>query len=390
MVALGSTLSALWILIANSWMQTPAGYKVVETPQGVKAELTNFFEAALNHTTVFRFLHCVDAGYIVGGFFVMGVMAYYILRNRHTELAKLGLKFALIFTAIVSLLQIVFGDIHGYQVTHGQPLKMAMMEGKWETEKGASLDLIGIVDDEKQETKVILKIPYLLSILSYHDPNAEFKGIKDLVREYQQIAKEAKEKIPVLEQKLKELEQSGAPKEEIEKVKAELAEAKANARAYDITFDDLPSVALVFTTFHLMVYLGFYFALLTILGLIFLKKGTLYQKRWYLWLLVLSTPLPWLASELGWISAEVGRQPWLVQGLMLTKDGVTFFNTSYNVLLSFIVFLTIYTAIFIVFLYAMIKAIKKGPKITGGVGYDTTPSGQVGTATAFSKTDERI
>jgi cytochrome d ubiquinol oxidase subunit I len=105
---------------------------------------------------------------------------------------------------------------------------------------------------------------------------------------------------------------------------------------------------------------------------------------------VLSTPLPWLASELGWISAEVGRQPWLVQGLMLTKDGVTFFNTSYNVLLSFIVFLTIYTAIFIVFLYAMIKAIKKGPKITGGVGYDTTPSGQVGTATAFSKTDERI
>ncbi len=390
MVALGSTLSALWILIANSWMQTPAGYKVVETPQGVKAELTNFFEAALNHTTVFRFLHCVDAGYIVGGFFVMGVMAYYILRNKHTELAKLGLKFALIFTAIVSLLQIVFGDIHGYQVTHGQPLKMAMMEGKWETEKGASLDLIGIVDDEKQETKVILKIPYLLSILSYHDPNAEFKGIKDLVREYQQIAKEAKEKIPVLEQKLKELEQSGASKEEIEKVKAELAEAKANAKAYDITFDDLPSVALVFTTFHLMVYLGFYFALLTILGLIFLKKGTLYQKRWYLWLLVLSTPLPWLASELGWISAEVGRQPWLVQGLMLTRDGVTFFNTSYNVLLSFIVFLTIYTAIFIVFLYAMIKAIKKGPQITGGAGYDTTPSGQVGTATAFSKTDERI
>ena len=392
MVALGSTLSALWILIANSWMQTPAGYKIVETEQGVKAVLTDFFEAVLNHTTVFRFLHCVNAGYIVGGFFVMGIMAYYILRNKHTDIAKIGLKFALVFTALVSLLQIIFGDIHGYQVTHGQPLKMAMMEGKWESEKGASLDLFGVIDQEKQETKVILEVPYLLSILSYHDPNAEFKGIKDLVKEYQQIAQEAKAKIPVLEQKLAELEKSNAPKEEIEKVKAELAMAKANARAYDITFEDLPSVALVFTTFHLMVYLGFYFVFLTLWGLFLLKRGKLFESKGYLWLLVLSIPLPWVATELGWIATEVGRQPWIVQGVMLTKDAVSFHVGATNVLFSFIFFLTIYTLIFIVFLYAMVKAIKKGisPDDQMKIGRAEGSTGNIANITAFSKTDKRF
>ncbi len=387
MVALGSTLSALWILIANSWMQTPAGYKIVESPQGVKAVLTDFWEAVINHTTVFRFFHCVDAGYIVGGFFVMGIMAYYLLRNRHVEIAKTGLKFALIFTAFVSILQIVFGDIHGYQVTHGQPLKMAMMEGKWETEKGASLDLIGVVDQEHQQTRVIVKIPYLLSILSYHDPHAEFKGIKDLVKEYQEKAKEAKKQIPVLEAKLKELEKSNAPEEEIEKVKSELALAKANAKAYNITFDDLPNVALVFTSFHLMVYLGFFFVFIVLWGLWLLKRGTLYTNKAFLWTVLLAIPLPYIATELGWISAEVGRQPWLVQGVLLTKDGVSFHPTG-NVLFSFLFFTGIYTAIFFVFLYAMVKAVKKGIKETSEEVIP--PSTNPAQVTAFSKTEKRI
>ncbi|WP_457639606.1 cytochrome ubiquinol oxidase subunit I [Persephonella sp.] len=387
MVAFGSTLSALWILIANSWMQTPAGYKIVETPQGVKAVLTDFWEAVINHTTVFRFLHCVDAGYIVGGFFVMGIMAFYLLKNRHSEVAKLGLKFSLIFTAVVSILQIVFGDIHGYQVTHGQPLKMAMMEGKWETEKGASLDLIGVVDDEKQETKVLLKIPYLLSILSYHDPNAEFKGIKDLVKEYQEIAKNAEKQIPQLEKQIKQLEKENADPEKIEQLKSQLALAKANARAYNISMEDLPSVALVFTTFHIMVYLGFFFAFLTLWGLYLLKKGKLYSNRLYLWILLLNIPLPYLATELGWVSAEVGRQPWLVQGVLLTREGVSFHPTV-NVWFSLIFFTVIYTAIFVVFLYAMVKAIKKG--IPEGKEEPIPHVNQPATITAFSKTGREV
>jgi len=391
MVAIGSTLSALWILIANSWMQTPAGYKIVESEQGVKAVLTDFWEAVINHTTVFRFLHCVNAGYIVGGFFVMGIMALYILRNKNSNIAKIGLKFSLIFSVIVSLAQIIIGDIHGYQVTHGQPLKMAMMEGKWETEKGASLDLFGIINQEKHETKVLLEVPYLLSILSYHDPNAEFKGINDLIKEYKDIAQKAKEKIPLLEEKLTELEKNNASKEEIEKVKAELAMAKANAKAYDIDYKDLPSVALVFTTFHLMVYLGFYFVFLTLFGLYLLKRGKLFESKLYLWLLVLSIPLPWVSTEFGWIATEVGRQPWIVQGVMLTRDAVSFHVGTYNVLFSFIFFLTIYTLIFFVFLYAMVKAIKKGiepeDKNQHPLNY---PSAPVGNITTFSKTKERI
>ena len=383
MVALGSSLSALWILIANSWMQTPAGYKIVESPQGIKAVLTDFWEAVVNHSTLIRFLHCVDAGYIVGGFFVMGVMAYYLLKNRHVELAKIGLKFALIFTAIVSIAQIIFGDLHGYQVTQYQPLKMAMMEGKWHTEKGASLDLIGVVDDEKHETKVILKIPYLLSILSYHDPNAEFKGIFDLVKEYQEIAKKSEEKVKILEEKLAQLKATNAPKEEIEKVQSELALAKANAKAYNITLDDLPSVSMVFTTFHIMVYLGFFFAAVTLWGLFLLKRGTIYTNKAFLWTVLLSIPLPFIATNFGWIAAEVGRQPWLVQGVMLTKDGVSFHPTG-NVLFSVIFFIVIYTLIYIVFLYAMIKAIKKGPQEDNT--QPTPPSKSPATVTAFSKT----
>lgn len=383
MVALGTTLSALWILIANSWMHTPAGYKIVETEQGIKAVLTDFFEAALNHTTVFRFLHTVDAGYITGGLFAMGVFAYFILKNRHVEFAKIGLKYALIFTAITSLLQIVIGDIHGYQVTHYQPLKMAMYEGKWETEKGASLDLLGVVDQEKQETKVFIKIPYLLSILSYHNPYAEFKGIKDLVKEYQEKAQYYKQQVTELETKL-----ATAPADQQEKIKEELAFAKAQAKALDISFNDLPSVGLVFTSFHLMVYLGFFFAFFSLVGLYLLKKNKLFESKAYLWASVLSIPLPFLAANLGWISTEVGRQPWIVQGVLKTKDAVTL-HPPENVALTLFVFFAIYTGIIIAFLISMIKVVDKGieerhTSVDYGLG-SSTPAANL---TYFSKTDK--
>lgn len=355
MVALGTTLSALWILIANSWMHTPAGFKLVETEQGVKAVLTDFFEAALNHTTIFRFLHTVDAGYITGGFFVLGVLAWFLLKNKDVEFAKVGMKYALIFTAVASILQIVIGDIHGYQVTQHQPLKMAMYEGKWETEKGASLDLLGVVDQQNQTTHVYIKIPYLLSILAYHDPNAEFKGIKDIVKEYQEKSKEYASKVSQLESQL----QIANNQEEIDKIKEELAMAKAYSKAYNITFADLPPVGLVFTSFHLMVYLGFIFALISVVGLYLYKKNKLFENKAFLWLLVLNIPLPFLATYLGWTSTEVGRQPWIVQGVLMTRDAVTLHPTE-NVAFTLSVFFVIYTAIAITFVISMLKVIKKG------------------------------
>ena len=359
MVAIGGTLSALWILIANSWQQTPAGYKIVETPQGFKAELTNFWEAVVNHSTVYRFLHTVDGAFITAGIFAMGVLAFYLIKRRYIEMAKTGFKFAATFTVIATIAQVIIGDLHGYEVAHQQPLKLAMVEGKFETEKCASLDLFGIIDQENKQSRMLLKIPCLLSFLSYHDFNAEVKGINDLIKEYQDKSREYASLIPVLEQKL---QQAQTP-EEKQKIKDQLAEAKVKAHAFNIKYEDLPSIPLVFTTFHLMVYLGFYFVLIALVGWWFAKRGTLEKHKGFLWLLVLSIPLPYMANLLGWMSAEVGRQPWIVFGMLLTRDGVSFVPAT-QVALSIAVFTTIYTIFFIVFLYLMFKTIGKGPNIT--------------------------
>jgi cytochrome d ubiquinol oxidase subunit I len=384
MVAIGGTLSALWILIANSWQQTPAGYKIVETPQGYKAELTNFWEAVINHSTVYRFLHTVDGAFITAGIFVMGVLAFYIIKRRHLDFAKTGFKFASIFTILATVFQVIIGDLHGYEVAQHQPLKLAMVEGKFETEKCASLDLFGIIDQENKTTRMLVKIPCLLSFLSYHDFNAEVKGVLDLIEEYQQKAKEYQSKIPTLEEKLK----LAKTDEEKEQIKSELAEAKVKAHAFNIKYEDLPSIPLVFTTFHLMVYLGFYFVIIALIAYWKAKKGTLENSKGFLWLLVLSIPLPYMANLLGWISAEVGRQPWIVQGMLLTKDGVSIVPVS-QVALSIAVFTLIYTTFFIVFLYLMFKTIAKGPNIVSSPN-DPTPTSNLNSSftTAFSKTKE--
>jgi cytochrome d ubiquinol oxidase subunit I len=384
MVAIGGTLSALWILIANSWQQTPAGYKIVETPQGFKAELTNFWEAAINHSTVYRFLHTVDGAFITAGIFVMGVLAFYMIKRRHLEFAKTGFKFVAVFTVIATIAQVILGDLHGYEVAHQQPLKLAMVEGKFETEKCSSLDLFGIIDQQNKQSRMIIRIPCLLSILSYHDPNAEVKGITDLINEYQQKSKEYASLIPALKQKLQEAQTP----EEKQKIKDQLAEAKVKAHAYNIKYEDLPSIPLVFTTFHLMVYLGFYFVLLALLAWWFAKRGTIENKKGFLWLIVLSIPLPYLANLLGWISAEVGRQPWIVHGMLLTRDGVSFVPAS-QVALSIAIFTTIYVAFFIVFLYLMFKTIGKGPNISEGNLEPVPPTNpNPSFAATFSRTKE--
>jgi len=385
MVAIGGSLSALWILIANSWQQTPEGFKLVETPQGIKAVLTDFWAAVVNHSSLIRFLHTVDGAFITAGFFVMGVSAFYLIKKRHTEMFKLSLKLGLIFTTFAALLQIVFGDFHGYEVAHHQPLKLAMVEGKWNTEKCASLDLFGIIDQEQQESKMLLKIPCLLSILSYHDPNAEVKGIKDLVKEYQEKAKKIKSQIPILEKKL---EQTTDLKER-QKLIDQLTLAKVQAESLNISFDDLPPVALVFTSFHLMVYLGFYFAGVVILGWWLYKRGTLYTNKDFLWLLLLSIPLPFLANELGWISAEMGRQPWLVYGVLKTGQGVSFVPAS-QVFLSVIVFTIIYIALLVVYLTIMAKAIAKGPNTIDIDSPSTSVNGMENITTTFSKINKRV
>jgi cytochrome d ubiquinol oxidase subunit I len=365
MVALGSNLSALWILIANSWMQTPAGYKIVETQQGIRAELTDFFAAVLNYTTVVRFLHTINAGQITAGFFVLGVLAYLLLRKKHVEMAKLGIKVALIYTTIVSVLAIILGDIHGYYVAKYQPLKLAMAEGIWNTEKGAPVILIGWVDQDEQKTYAPIAIPGMASFLAYHDFNAEIKGINDLIKEYQQKAKD-------YELKASELEKQNAnPTPEL---KQQIAEYKAYAKAYNISQADLPPVNIVFQSFHFMVGLGFLFMFISLWGLYLLKKGTIYQNTAFLKTVLYSIPLPFIASELGWFTAEVGRQPWIVQGMLKTADAVTYYNTSANVLFSVITFISIYVAIIIIYIKTMKKSVQKYAEKDNLDNYHTGPS----------------
>jgi cytochrome d ubiquinol oxidase subunit I len=347
-------------------MQTPAGYKIVETQQGIRAELTDFLAAVINHTTIIRFLHTVNGGQITAGFFVLGVLAYFLLKRKHVEMAKLGMKVALIYTSIVSVLAIIFGDIHGYYVAKYQPLKLAMAEGIWNTEKGAPVIPIGWVDQKEQKTYAPIAIPGMASFLSYHDFNAEVKGINDLIKEYQQKAKD-------YEAKASELEKQNAVNPTPE-LKQQIAEYKAYAKAYNISHADLPSVNVVFQSFHFMIGLGFLFVFISLWGLYLLKKGIIYQNTAFLKAVLYSIPLPFIASELGWFTAEVGRQPWLVQGMLKTADGVTYFNTSANVLFSVITFILIYTGIVIVYVKAMKKSVQEYAEKDNLDNYHTGPS----------------
>jgi cytochrome d ubiquinol oxidase subunit I len=303
MVALGSTLSAFWIIVANSWMQTPAGYHI----NNGRAELTDFWAAIFNPSTMPRYLHTVDAALITGAFFVMGISAFYLLNKNHLDVAKKSLKIALIVALVASLMQGALGHYHAVQVAETQPEKLAAFEGIFETEKEAPMLIFGIPDSENRTVHFAVGIPKLLSWVAYGDFNAEVKGLNDF------------------------------PKEE------------------------WPPLGITFTSFHLMVALGGLFITTTLLGLYLLHRGTIYHKPRYLKLLMYCVPLPFIANELGWIAAEVGRQPWIVYRLMKTIDGASFTVPAIQILLSIIVFLAIYAVLFSVWIFLLKRKIAEGP-----------------------------
>jgi len=265
LVALGATLSAFWIIVANSWMQTPAGYQIV----GGRAELTSFVEAVFNPSTLPRYLHTIDAAIITGSFFVLGISAWMLLRNRELEMARKSLRIGLIAAVIACLAQFGTGHYHTLQVASTQPEKFAAMEGLFQTERSASFMLFGQVEPENRIVRNQIAIPGLLSWLVTMDVNSEIRGLNSF---------------PV---------------------------------------NEWPPVKATFYTFHPMVILGILFFLLSLWGLVLLKKNTLYSSRWFLRLAMIAMPLPFIANELGWIAAEAGRQPWIVYRLLRTADAVS-------------------------------------------------------------------
>lgn len=303
MVAVGATISAFWILVANSWQQTPAGYVI----RNGRAELTDFWAAVFNPSTLPRFFHTFDASLISGAFLMIGISAYLILKGKETETAKKSMKLALIFGLIVSVLEVFpFGHEHGRQVARTQPEKFAAIQGLYTTQSGAPIALFAVPFDHPPELKAPIEIPGLLSWLAFGDINAKVKGINEFPRE------------------------------------------------------EIPPLFLTFVSYHNMVLLGMYFIFITALGTFFLWKKKLWGKKKLLKIYVWSIPLPVIACQLGWIAAEVGRQPWIVYKLMKTSEAASITVSAGEILFSIILFGIIYLLLFALFLFILTKEIKHG------------------------------
>ena len=300
MVAFGSTLSGLWILVANSWQQTPAGFKL----EGGKAVLTNFWQAVFNPTMPSMFLHTIDGAYILGAMFMAGISAYFLINGKNLELAKKSLKVAIIFGAIVSILQLFpFGHESARVVAKTQPEKLASFEGLFTTQKAAPLSLFGIPVPSEHKTILKIGVPGMLSLLVDNNINYTVKGLNEF------------------------------PK------------------------DDLPPIGLVFYSYHTMIGLGTLFILIFLLGLYLMKKKKLYDSKSFLKVLIYFIPLPYIANELGWVAAEVGRQPWAVYKLLRTSDAVSPLPVG-DLWFSLIGFTGIYALFFVIFLYLITHTVK--------------------------------
>ncbi|MDY6821596.1 MAG: cytochrome ubiquinol oxidase subunit I [Deferribacterota bacterium] len=307
MVALGSNLSALWILIANAWMQNPVGY----TLRNSRAEMIDFAAVVFSPYAWTKFIHTVLSGYTIAAFFVLGVSAYHILKKSNLEFFKKSFKMAALFGVIVTILQFFVGDWHAYEVSKVQPTKLAAMESHWETESGAPIYMFALPDEKNERNYFeILPIPKMLSLLATHKVDGVVKGLKEF------------------------------PK------------------------DERPPVWPIFFSFRLMVGFGVLFILLTIMAYIYIKKDVVENKRAFLKLLLYFIPIPYIIAQLGWIVAELGRQPWIVYGLLKTSDAVSKTVSTSQVILSLTGFVVFYGALGLIGVYLMFRFSKEGPKLT--------------------------
>lgn len=304
LVVLGTHNSAIWIIVANSWMQTPQGAELVNGSFVV----TSWLEVIFNPSMPYRLTHMLLASYLSASLVVLGVSAWYLLCKKHLLSANKAFKVAFTFVAILIPIQIFVGDLHGLQVKKYQPVKIAAMEGLWETTKGAPLVLFALPNTKAEKNEHVIAIPYVTSLILTHDWKGEVKGLK------------------------------AWPKEE------------------------RPPVSTVFFSFRIMVGLGFFFLFLTVLGLILRLRGKFHAKP-FLYLCMLATPLGFIATICGWIVAEVGRQPYVVYGYLKTKDALSPVIPE-AVLGSLIGFVVIYALMFCFFLFYTHHLIKKGPLIT--------------------------
>jgi cytochrome bd ubiquinol oxidase subunit I len=309
MVSMGSIFSAIWIVIANSWQQTPAGYKLVNHFGGMRCELTDFWAVIFNPSAMPRLAHTLSGAFVLGGFFIMSIAAFYLLKKRHEEFAKRTLTLGLVFAFCASVFAGIAGDNQARLVAHLQPAKLAAFEGHYRTENhGTGLYLFGIPNEQERRVDYGVRIPGLLSFLVYDNFDKPVAALDQFPRE------------------------------------------------------NWPPVPIPFYSFHIMVALGTYFVGITALGLFLLWRKKLFVSRWYLWIIVFSVIGPFIANEVGWVAAEVGRQPWVVWELLRTKDAVSTALPGEHVAASIGMFSFIYVLLFMVWINVLHNKIMHGPE----------------------------
>jgi cytochrome d ubiquinol oxidase subunit I len=303
-VAVGTLISAFWILSANSWMQTPQGFRV--GPDGLLYPV-NWLQVIFNPSFPFRFVHMITAAYLTTAFTVAGIGAYYLWQQRHMQHARVMFGMAMIMAIFVAPLQLLFGDLHGLNTFKHQPAKVAAMEGLWETQRGAPLVLFGWPDQEEETTKYAIEIPKISSLILTHDPDGEVKGLKEWSKE------------------------------------------------------DRPPAAWVFWTFRIMVGVGMLMIATGVIAIILYFKKRLFDTRWFQYWCMGLTPAGFIAVLAGWFVTEVGRQPWIVQDLMRTADATSpVIGTS--IAISLTAFIIVYVFVFGAGSYYILKLIGKGPE----------------------------
>jgi cytochrome d ubiquinol oxidase subunit I len=313
LVAFATNLSALWILLANGWMQNPVGAKLVEMTGNPlisqRAEMADFMAVLTNPYGWLKFFHTVLSGYLVAAFFVTGISAWHLLRRNQTDLFKRSFKAAALFGLVSGLLVMGTGDFHGVEIAKTQPSKLAALEAIWETQKGAGLSLIVIPDSSREMNTIeLFTIPKLASLMAYRNPDAEIKGLKDIPRDLR------------------------------------------------------PPVGLTFHSFRIMVGLGLLMFLLSIIAVYLSLRDRLESSPAFLKIMLPAIALPYIAGQLGWIVAEVGRQPWIVYGMLKTSDAVSRSVSVPQVLASFIAFTVLYSLLGIVDAYLLVKYARLGPE----------------------------
>jgi cytochrome d ubiquinol oxidase subunit I len=313
MVCLGAHFSAIWIVVANSWMQTPAGFHVVGEGIAARAEITNFWEMVFNPSSVVRLLHTVVGAWLAGSFLVISVSAYYSLKNRYGELARNSLKAGLTVALLSLVLQVILGDLSGKIVAEHQPAKLATFEALYVTQTEAPLTVWGLPNNDTKTVDYAITIPKMLSYLAFGDVNAEVAGLDRVPRK------------------------------------------------------DWPNVPVVFQLYRLMLLSWVLMVVVAVTGVVLLWRGTLFNHKWVLRTMVFAVLFPQIGNQAGWFSAEMGRYPWIVQNLLRISEGLSKTVTANYVLTSIIMFGFVYLLLFILFIYLLNDKIQHGPE-----GLDTS------------------